>query len=82
MFFTWVKIFNHFIIKFICYELISLKEIAAEELKYYLMDVNKELSNAQQKYLTLVADNYNISDILDEQKELTKIYKKKLKKIL
>ena len=66
-----------------CYELISLKEIAAaEELKYYLMDVNKELSNAQQKYLTLVADNYNISDILDEQKELSKTYKEKLKKIL
>ena len=66
-----------------CYELISLKEIAAaEELKYYLMDVNKELSNAQQKYLILVADNYNISDILDEQKELSKTYKEKLKKIL
>ena len=46
------------------------------------MDVNKELSNAQQKYLTLVADNYNISDILDEQRELSKTYKEKLKKIL
>jgi len=66
-----------------CYELISLKEIAAaEELKYYIMDVNKELSDAQQKYLTLVADNYNISDILNEQKELSEKYENKLKKIL
>ena len=38
--------------------------------------------SVQQKYLTLVADNYNISDILDEQKELSKTYKEKLKKIL
>lgn len=65
-----------------CYELISMKEVAAaEELKYYLMDVNKELSTAQQKYLALVANNFNISDILNEQDELLKTYKNKLKEI-
>lgn len=63
-------------------ELIKLNEIAtAEEIKHYIMDVNKELTEAKHKYLMLVANNFNISDIIIEQKELKEFYKDKLKNL-
>ena len=63
-------------------ELIKMMEVAAaEEVKYYIMDVSSELSKAKQKYLTLSASNYNISDIVNEQEDLIKKYKDKLKEI-
>ena len=63
-------------------ELISLNVIsAALEVSKYIKDVDDELSEACQKHLELNAIDYNISDIIQEQNEYKKKYKKKLKEI-
>jgi len=63
-------------------ELINLNEIAsAEELSKYIKDVDKELKEACQKHLELTAIDYDILDIIAEQKEFKKKYRKKLKEI-
>ena len=63
-------------------ELITLNEIAAaEELSKYIIDVDYELAEACQKHIELVANDYNISDIITEQKNYKKHYKKKIREI-
>lgn len=63
-------------------ELINIGEIAgAMEVKKYIEDVDEELASAQYVYLKKKAIDYNISDIVMEQDELCKRYKKKLKEI-
>lgn len=63
-------------------ELISLDAIsAALEINKYIKDVDDELSEACQKHLELTAIDYNVSDIIQEQNEYKKKYKKKLKEI-
>ena len=54
---------------------------AAQELSKYIEDVDNELAEACQKQLELASIDYNISDIIQEQKEYKKKYKKKLKEI-
>lgn len=62
--------------------LININEIAAaEEVMKYLKDVDEELAKACQKHIELAAIDYDISDIIMEQEELKKKYKKKLKEI-
>ena len=63
-------------------ELINLNEVAAaKEVCKYLKDVDDELAKAYQKQIELAAIDYNISDIIQEQEEYKKKYKKKLKEI-
>lgn len=63
-------------------ELWNLGEIAtASQIQKYLLDVSDELSHATQKWLETKAINYNISDIMEQQEECYKKYKKKLKEI-
>ena len=63
-------------------ELLQLNEIAAAiELSKYIEDVDKELAEAEQEKIKLEAINYNISDVMLEQKEIYKQYNKKLKEI-
>lgn len=63
-------------------ELINMDEVAAAaELLHYIQDVDGELAAAHQKMLELKAIDYNISDIIDEQEEYYKCYKKKLKEL-
>ena len=57
------------------------KELVISESEKYIKDVDDELSEACQKYLELNAIDYNISDIIQEQNEYKKKYKKKLKEI-
>jgi hypothetical protein len=60
-------------------ELLNMNEIAAaSEINYYIDDVNKELSKAQQKYLELKMVNFDIAVVVDEQQYLTKQYIKKM----
>ena len=61
-------------------ELININEIAAaKELSNYIKDVDEELAMAQQKLLELTAIDFNISDIMQEQKALYKKYTKKMR---
>ena len=63
-------------------ELLNLNAVsAAQELSKYIKDVDDELAEACQKQLELISIDYNISDIIQEQEELKKKYKKKLKEI-
>ena len=63
-------------------ELVRLNEIsAAEELTKYIKDVDDELAKAYQKHLELVAMDYDIVQIIAEQENKKKEYKKKLKEI-
>ena len=63
-------------------DLIALGEIAiAEDIVKYIQDVNKEHAEAYQEYLELKAIDFDMSIIIDKQKELEKKYKKKLKEI-
>ena len=66
-----------------CYQdLIDLDEVAAaEEIKTYILDVSEELAQAYQHNLMLMANSYDISDIIMEQNELVVKYKNKLKEI-
>ncbi len=61
-------------------ELVNLGEVAsAIEIKRYLKDVDVELAEAQAADLSLKARDYNMSDIMNMQDELSKKYKKKMK---
>lgn len=63
-------------------ELINLNEVAAAiELKRYIVDVDEELAKAIQKMTELTASDYDMSDIIMEQKELKKKYKKKMREV-
>lgn len=63
-------------------EAYNLGEVAAAmEIKCYLLDVDKELAYAENKLLKLVGDDYNISDIIVEQDDLKKKFKKKMQEI-
>lgn len=63
-------------------ELINLNEIAsAKEVCKYIEDVDKELAKACQKHIELAAIDFNIEDIIQEQEDYKKKYKKKLKEI-
>ena len=63
-------------------ELMNLGEVAAaKEIFKYIKDVDNELAKACQKYIELAAIDYDISDIIQEQEELVKKYRKKLKEI-
>ena len=63
-------------------ELVILNEIAsAQEISKYIEDVDNELADACQKYIELSAIDYDISDIIMEQKELKELYEIKLKEI-
>ena len=62
--------------------LIAINEFAAAfELKNYIIDVDKELAEAEQKLIELNAIQYNICEIMNEQEELEKEYIEKLKEI-
>lgn len=64
-------------------ELTAAGEIAAAcEIKKYIEDVNCELAEAEQKQLELTAVSYDIHDVMMEQKEYCKCYRKKLKEIV
>ena len=63
-------------------ELIALNEIAAAmELKKYILDVDEELSMAQQKHLENKAIDYDIFDIVAKQEDVYKKYNKKIKEL-
>ena len=63
-------------------ELMAINEVAAAiEVKKYIKDVDEELSKAIQKHLELTAINFNISDIIAEQKVLCEKYKKKMREV-
>ena len=63
-------------------ELMNLGEVAAaKEISKYIKDVDNELAKACQKHIELTAIDYNINDIIQEQEELTKKYRKKIKEI-
>lgn len=63
-------------------QLITLGEIAgARTLEQYIADVDKELAEAHQKHLELKATDFDMSDIIQEQEELYKRYKKKMRGI-
>lgn len=62
--------------------LFNLGEIAAAaELKKYIIDVDYELAEATQYYITLSAIDYSIKDIMLEQEKKRKEYCKKVKEI-
>jgi len=63
-------------------ELINLNEIAsAKEISKYIIDVDGELKEAYQEHLELSAIDYDILNIMQEQKDIKKKYHKKLKEI-
>ena len=62
--------------------LINLNEIAiAEKISEIVKDVDEELAQAEKELLFLKAVDYNISDIITEQEEVCKHFKKKIKEI-
>ena len=63
-------------------ELIKINEIAAaKELQKYILDVDNELSHAQQKHLENKAIDFDIFEIMSKQDEIYKKYCKKVKEI-
>ena len=63
-------------------ELLKLGETAAAiEVKKYLKDVDDELAAATQKWLELKATDWDLTMIIDEQKEYEKKYSKKMKEV-
>lgn len=52
---------------------------AALKILYFLEDVSKELKNAQKKQIDLNSSGYDLSEIIKEQKDLHKKYKKKIR---
>lgn len=66
-----------------CYNsLISENEISiAFEIEKLIKEVSIELINAEQEKIELEIINYDMPSILQEQKELCKLYNKKLKEI-
>ena len=62
--------------------LVAINEFAAAfKIRDYVMDVDSELAEAEQKLLNLESIQYNISDIMNEQEELYEEYENKLKEI-
>lgn len=62
--------------------LINIGEIAAAaELEKYIIDVDYELAEAEQFYITLSAIDFSIKDIMMEQEKEEKKYRKKIKEI-
>lgn len=60
----------------------ALNEVAAAMyIKDCILEVEKELQNAQQKKLELETINYDTTDIIQEQEEYQKQYKKQIMKI-
>jgi hypothetical protein len=60
-------------------ELYDINEIAAvEEVAMYLTDVDYELAEAEKEMIKRKADNYNMDNIIQEQDEVEKRYKKKM----
>lgn len=65
-----------------CKELFSLGEIAFMiELEKYVKDVDDEIEEGYKKIASLKSINYNISNIYDEQDDLYKKFKKKIKEV-
>ena len=65
-----------------CKELFSLGEIASMiELEKYVKDVDNEIEEGYKKIASLKSINYNISNIYDEQDDLYKKFKKKIKEV-
>jgi hypothetical protein len=65
-----------------CKELFSLGEIASMiELEKYVKDVDDEIEEGYKKIASLKSINYNISNIYDEQDDLYKKFKKKIKEV-
>ena len=63
-------------------ELIKINEIAsAQEIMKLIKDVDEELSFAEQKRLEQVANDYNISDIINKQEELELKYQTMLEEL-
>lgn len=63
-------------------ELIKINEVAAaKEFCNYIKDVDDELADACQQHLSLMAIDFDISDIMMKQDKIKKDYKKKLKEI-
>ena len=63
-------------------ELIQLGEIAsAMMVEELIKDVDKELADAEQKWIERSSIDYNVNDIMLEQENIEKKYKKKLKEI-
>ena len=63
-------------------ELINIEEIAAAIMvKKLIEDVDYELAEAEQEWIEKKSMNYNINDIIMEQKEMKKEYCKKMKEI-
>ena len=63
-------------------ELMNINEVAAaEELKKYIRDVDKEVASAEQSWLEEIATDFNINNIMDDQWWKRDKYKKKIKEI-
>ena len=61
---------------------VSLGEIASMiELEKYVKDVDNEIEEGYKKIASLKSINYNISNIYDEQDDLYKKFKKKIKEV-
>ena len=64
------------------YELIQLGELAsAGMLMEFIKDVDDELAEAEQEWIEKSTMGYDINDIMMEQKEMKRKYKKKMKEI-
>ena len=63
--------------------LLSIAEVAsAEQIKELIIDVDNELVEVEQMYLSILAIDIDLTVIIPEQKELFKTYSKKIKKIM
>ena len=61
-------------------ELLALNEVAAaNKLNYYLCDVTHELKCAERKHLELLAVDFSLDYIMDEQGKIHDFYKSKMK---
>ena len=61
---------------------VSLGEIASMiELEKYVKDVDNEIEEGYKKIASLKSINYNISNIYDEQDDLYKKFRKKIKEV-
>lgn len=62
--------------------LVKENEISgAEELAKYITDVDYELAEAEQERIELMGMSYSVLDIMMQQKEIKRRYKKKMKEI-
>lgn len=63
-------------------ELLKLNEVAAaSELQKYIIDVDNELADAENKLLTLSSIDFDITTIIEEQDKVYKKFTKQLKEI-